>query len=91
MSSAGTPNTFANATRASASCRLRPTELARADHRSGYQTAMCYHPQLTDVIDLARAVPKVTIAMCHVGGVLGYGGYADLPGASCSSDTFLPA
>jgi hypothetical protein len=42
---------------------------------------MCYHPQLTDVIDLARAVPKVTIAMCHVGGVLGYGGYADLPGA----------
>jgi len=28
------------------------------------------------VIALARAVPQVTIVMCHVGGVLGYGAYA---------------
>jgi L-fuconolactonase len=38
--------------------------------------AWCYHPQLTDVIALARAVPQATIVMCHVGGVLGYGTYA---------------
>ena len=38
--------------------------------------AWCYHPQLTDVIALARAVPQATIVMCHVGGVLGYGVYA---------------
>src|SRR5438105_1294836 len=38
--------------------------------------AWCYHPQLADVIALARAVPKPTIVMCHVGGVLGYGAYA---------------
>ena len=38
--------------------------------------AWCYHPQLTDVIALARAVPQATIVMCHVGGVLGYGAYA---------------
>jgi predicted TIM-barrel fold metal-dependent hydrolase len=38
--------------------------------------AWCYHPQLADVIALARAVPQVTIVMCHVGGVLGYGAYA---------------
>ena len=38
--------------------------------------AWCYHPQLADVIALARAVPQVSIVMCHVGGVLGYGAYA---------------
>jgi predicted TIM-barrel fold metal-dependent hydrolase len=38
--------------------------------------AWCYHPQLTDVIALVRAVPQATIVMCHVGGVLGYGAYA---------------
>jgi len=38
--------------------------------------AWCYHPQLQDVIDLARAVPQAAICMCHVGGVLGYGAYA---------------
>jgi len=37
--------------------------------------AWCYHPQLADVIALARAVPQATIVMCHVGGVLGYGAY----------------
>ena len=38
--------------------------------------AWCYHPQLADVIALAREVPQATIVMCHVGGVLGYGAYA---------------
>ena len=38
--------------------------------------AWCYHPQLADLIALARAVPQVTLVMCHVGGVLGYGAYA---------------
>jgi L-fuconolactonase len=38
--------------------------------------AWCYHPQLGDVIALARALPQLTIVMCHVGGVLGYGAYA---------------
>ena len=38
--------------------------------------AWCYHPQLADVVALARAVPQATIVMCHVGGVLGSGAYA---------------
>jgi predicted TIM-barrel fold metal-dependent hydrolase len=37
--------------------------------------AWLYHPQLGDVIDLARACPSVPIVMCHVGGFLGYGPY----------------
>ena len=37
--------------------------------------AWCYHPQLPEVVALARAVPEATIVMCHVGGVLGYGPY----------------
>jgi L-fuconolactonase len=38
--------------------------------------AWLYHPQLADVVELARAVPAATIIMGHVGGVLGYGPYA---------------
>jgi predicted TIM-barrel fold metal-dependent hydrolase len=38
--------------------------------------AWLYHPQLADVIDLARAFPTASIIMCHVGGPLGYGPYA---------------
>jgi predicted TIM-barrel fold metal-dependent hydrolase len=38
--------------------------------------AWLYHPQLDDVIDLARAFPNTQIIMCHVGGPLGYGLYA---------------
>ena len=45
--------------------------------------ARCYHPQLADVISLARALPQVTIVMCHVGGVLGYGAYAGKRRSSC--------
>src|SRR5262249_62104478 len=50
--------------------------------------AWCYHPQLGDVVALARAVPQATIVMCHCGGVLGYGAYAgrkdQIPGAGRS-------
>ena len=62
-----------------------PHMYARAEIRAGIARlathglaldAWCYHPQLADVIALARAVPQATIVMCHVGGVLGYGAYA---------------
>jgi L-fuconolactonase len=35
-----------------------------------------YHPQLPDLLDLARAFPGTTIILDHVGGVLGVGPYA---------------
>lgn len=35
-----------------------------------------YHPQLPDVIALARAVPDAKIVLDHVGGVIGLGPYA---------------
>src|SRR5271166_2042548 len=35
-----------------------------------------YHPQLSDLIDLARAFPDTTIILNHVGGVLGVGPYS---------------
>ena len=38
--------------------------------------AWAFHPQLPDVIDLARACPDARIVMGHVGGPLGYGPYA---------------
>jgi predicted TIM-barrel fold metal-dependent hydrolase len=38
--------------------------------------AWLYHPQLADVVDLARAFSATPIIMGHVGGVLGYGPYA---------------
>ena len=38
--------------------------------------AWVFHPQLPDVLDLARALPELTIVLCHVGGPLGYGPYA---------------
>jgi predicted TIM-barrel fold metal-dependent hydrolase len=37
--------------------------------------AWVFHPQLADVVDLARACPHTTIILDHVGGVLGYGPY----------------
>jgi len=39
--------------------------------------AWLYHPQLADVIDLARNFPEQPIVLNHVGGVLGIGPYAD--------------
>ncbi len=38
--------------------------------------AWVFHPQLADVVDLARACPDASIVMGHVGGPLGYGPYA---------------
>jgi predicted TIM-barrel fold metal-dependent hydrolase len=51
------------------------TVLARLDALGLSFDAWLYHPQLADVVELARAVPAATIIMGHVGGVLGYGPY----------------
>ncbi len=37
----------------------------------------CYHPQIPELADLARAFPDTTIILNHVGGMLGVGPYAD--------------
>ena len=37
--------------------------------------AWAFHPQLADMVDLARAFPRATIIAGHVGGPLGYGPY----------------
>jgi len=37
--------------------------------------AWLYHPQLGDLVDLARACPEANIIMNHTGGMLGYGVY----------------
>lgn len=42
--------------------------------------AWVYHPQLGEVLDLARAFPDVPIILDHVGGILGVGPYAAQPG-----------
>jgi predicted TIM-barrel fold metal-dependent hydrolase len=64
---------------------MRPHLYQRTDFRTGFARlaamglsfdAWLYHPQLTDVVDLARAFPGATIILGHVGGVLGYGPYA---------------
>lgn len=38
--------------------------------------AWVFHPQLQDVIDVARALPQLSIVVGHCGGPLGYGPYA---------------
>ena len=38
--------------------------------------AWLYHPQITELVDLARAFPETTIILDHVGGPIGTGGYA---------------
>lgn len=38
--------------------------------------AWCYHPQLPELTDLARAFPETTIILNHFGGPLGVGPYA---------------
>jgi predicted TIM-barrel fold metal-dependent hydrolase len=38
--------------------------------------AWMYHPQLDDLVDLARSFPGTSIILDHVGGPLGYGPYA---------------
>jgi predicted TIM-barrel fold metal-dependent hydrolase len=62
-----------------------PHLLMQSDFRAGLRRltalglsldAWVFHPQLADVVDLARAFPDTTIIMGHVGGPLGYGPYA---------------
>src|SRR5260221_6661055 len=64
---------------------IEPHLYQRADFRAGLARlsalglsfdAWLYHPQLADVIELAREFPATPIVMGHVGGVLGYGPYA---------------
>ena len=64
---------------------MRPHLYQRPDFRAGLKRlsalglsfdAWLYHPQLGDVVDLARAFPATLIIMGHVGGTLGYGPYA---------------
>ena len=38
--------------------------------------AWLYHPQIDELLDLARAFPDTSIVLDHVGGPLGIGGYA---------------
>lgn len=40
--------------------------------------AWLYHPQLTELTELARAFPGTTIILDHIGGPLGIGPYADM-------------
>jgi L-fuconolactonase len=66
--------------------RHTPAHLARdAKFREGFAQlaplglsfeAWQYHPQLPDLVDLARAFPNTTVILNHVGGVLGVGPYA---------------
>ena len=64
---------------------MQPQLYARPDFRAGLARlaalglsfdAWLYHPQLSDIVDLARAFPATPIVMGHVGGFLGYGPYA---------------
>jgi len=61
-----------------------PQLYRRADFRAGLDRltrlglsldAWVFHPQLADVVDLARACPDASIIVGHVGGPLGYGPY----------------
>lgn len=62
-----------------------PHDLLRPEFRAGLARlttlglsldAWVFHPQLADVVDLARACPAATIIVGHCGGPLGYGPYA---------------
>ena len=59
--------------------------LLNADYRRGFAElgprgltfeAWCYHTQIPEVVDLARAFPDTTIILDHFGGPLGVGPYA---------------
>jgi L-fuconolactonase len=64
---------------------MRPHLYLRPDFRAGLARltslglsfdAWLFHPQLADIVDLARAFPATNIVLGHVGGPLGYGPYA---------------
>lgn len=50
--------------------------LAELRARGLVYDAWCYHTQLGDVVDLARAMPDLDIVLNHLGGPLGIGPYA---------------
>jgi L-fuconolactonase len=49
--------------------------LARLSARGLSLDAWAFHPQLGDIVELARACPDARIIVGHVGGPLGYGPY----------------
>ena len=62
-----------------------PGLMLQADYRQGFAElgprgltfeAWCYHTQIPEVTDLARAFPDTTIILDHFGGPLGVGPYA---------------
>ena len=62
-----------------------PGLFQRDDFRAGFAhlaprqlsfEVWCYHPQIPEVTDLARAFPDTTIILDHFGGPLGVGSYA---------------
>jgi len=64
---------------------MQPGLYLRSDFRAGLARlsalglsldAWCFHPQIPDIIDLARAFPGTNIVVGHCGGPLGYGRYA---------------
>ena len=64
---------------------MQPGLYLQPDFRAGMQRlsalglsldAWAFHPQLPDVVDLARAFPASNIIVGHCGGPLGYGPYA---------------
>ena len=63
-----------------------PELLSDRDFREGFAClqplgasfeAWLYHPQLPELLDLAKDFPETTIVLNHVGGPLGIGSYAD--------------
>ena len=77
----GTPATssaIAAPPRARISCgrRISRSGLRRLTSLGLSLDAWAFHPQLPDVVDLARAFPDARIVMGHVGAPLGYGPYA---------------
>ena len=67
--------------------RTEPPEglFGRADFRAGFKhlaprgltfDALCYHTQIPEAADLARAFPDTTVILNHLGGPIGVGPYA---------------
>jgi predicted TIM-barrel fold metal-dependent hydrolase len=63
-----------------------PGRYLRDDFRQGFKRLAAYglsldawgfFHQLPEITDLARTFPDANIALCHLGGPLGYGAYAD--------------
>ncbi len=64
----------------------KPQMMADLDFRAGVATlgrlgqtfdAWLLHPQITELADMARAVPGTTMILDHLGGPIGVGGYSD--------------